>query len=129
MAVWIFFLSPAPTAQNSQELKIHIRNVAQDTSVDYSGFNPPNKFQLLSFYHLFFAVLTFYVFPIFAKIVYQKVVFEIRAINIKQTIQFFPMQCIIPESSANAVYSKSKFWDLLCQHQTLIIRLLRYVLP
>ena len=33
MAVWIFFLS---TAQNSQELKIHIRNVAQVTSVYYS---------------------------------------------------------------------------------------------
>ena len=28
-AVWIFF-SAAPTAQNSPELKIHIRNVAQD---------------------------------------------------------------------------------------------------
>ena len=35
MAVWIFF-SAAPTAQNSPELKIHIRNVAQDTSVYYS---------------------------------------------------------------------------------------------
>ena len=30
-------ISTAPTAQNSLELKIHIRNVAQDTSVDYSG--------------------------------------------------------------------------------------------
>ena len=36
MAVWIFFLSAAPTAQSSQELKIHIRNVAQDASVYYS---------------------------------------------------------------------------------------------
>ena len=35
MAVWIFF-SAAPTAQNSPELKMHIRNVAQDTSVYYS---------------------------------------------------------------------------------------------
>ena len=31
IAVWIFFA--APTAQNSPELKIHIRYVAQDTSV------------------------------------------------------------------------------------------------
>ena len=30
------FFSAAPTAQNSPELKIHIRNVAQDTSVYYS---------------------------------------------------------------------------------------------
>jgi restriction endonuclease S subunit len=30
------FFSGAPTAQNSPELKIHIRNVAQDTSVHYS---------------------------------------------------------------------------------------------
>ena len=36
MAVWIFSLSAAPTAHNSQELKIHIRNVAQDASVYYS---------------------------------------------------------------------------------------------
>ena len=35
MAVWIFF-SAALTAQNSPELKIHIRHVAQDTSVYYS---------------------------------------------------------------------------------------------
>ena len=35
MEVWTFF-SAAPTAQNSPELKIHIRNVAQDTSVYYS---------------------------------------------------------------------------------------------
>ena len=34
--VWIFFLSAAPTAQKSPELKIHIMNVAQDTSVYYS---------------------------------------------------------------------------------------------
>ena len=31
-----FFFSAAPTAQNSPELKIHIRNVAQDTSAYYS---------------------------------------------------------------------------------------------
>ena len=31
-----FFLSAALTAQNSPELKIHIRNVAQDTAVSYS---------------------------------------------------------------------------------------------
>ena len=38
MAVWIVqvFFSAAPTALNSQELKIHIRNVAQVTSVYYS---------------------------------------------------------------------------------------------
>ena len=35
MAVWIFF-STAPTVPNSSELKIHIINVAQDTSVYYS---------------------------------------------------------------------------------------------
>ena len=35
MAVWIFF-SAAQTAQNSPELKVNIRNVAQDTSVYYS---------------------------------------------------------------------------------------------
>ena len=32
-----FFFSAAPTAQNNPELKIHIRNVAQDTSVYYCG--------------------------------------------------------------------------------------------
>ena len=31
-----FFFSASPTAQNSPELKIHIRNVAQDTSLYYS---------------------------------------------------------------------------------------------
>ena len=31
-----FFFSAALTAQNSPELKIHVRNVAQDTSVYYS---------------------------------------------------------------------------------------------
>ena len=31
-----FFLSASLTAQNSPEFKIHIRNVAQDTSVYYS---------------------------------------------------------------------------------------------
>ena len=31
-----FFFSAALTAQNSPELKIHIRNVAQDISVYYS---------------------------------------------------------------------------------------------
>ena len=35
MEVWIFFYA-APTAQNSPELKVHNRNVAQDTSVYYS---------------------------------------------------------------------------------------------
>ena len=35
MAVWIFF-SATSTAQNSPELKIHISNVAQNTSVYYS---------------------------------------------------------------------------------------------
>jgi hypothetical protein len=35
MAVWTFF-SAAQIAKNSPELKIHIRNVAQDTSVYYS---------------------------------------------------------------------------------------------
>ena len=36
--LWKFglFFSAAPTAQNSPELKIHIRNVAQDTSLYYS---------------------------------------------------------------------------------------------
>ena len=32
MAIWIFFFSAAPTAQNSPELKIHSRNVAQDNA-------------------------------------------------------------------------------------------------
>ena len=53
-----------------------------------------------SFYHLFLLFSLFiseFVFPIFAKIVYQKVVFEIRAINIKQTIQFFPMHTSYPK--------------------------------
>jgi hypothetical protein len=36
MAVWIFFVSAAPTAQNSPELKNFIRNMDQDTAVDYS---------------------------------------------------------------------------------------------
>ena len=36
MAVWVFFFSAALTSQNSPELKIHIINVAQDTSVYYS---------------------------------------------------------------------------------------------
>jgi hypothetical protein len=36
MAVWIFF-SAALTAQNSPELKIHIINVAQDTSLLLCG--------------------------------------------------------------------------------------------
>ena len=30
-----FFFSASPSAQNSPDLKIHIRNVAQDTSVYY----------------------------------------------------------------------------------------------
>ena len=34
-AVWIFF-SAFPTDQKSPELKIHIRNVAQDNSIYYS---------------------------------------------------------------------------------------------
>jgi hypothetical protein len=33
-----FFFSAAPTAQNSLELKIHVRDVAQDTAVFYSVF-------------------------------------------------------------------------------------------
>ena len=35
---WFFFLFAAPIAQNRPKLKIHIRNLAQDTSVYYSGF-------------------------------------------------------------------------------------------
>ena len=33
MKVWIFFLSAALAAQNCPKLKIHTKNVAQDTSV------------------------------------------------------------------------------------------------
>jgi hypothetical protein len=45
MSFGFFFLSAAPTAQNSPELNIHIRNVAQDTFVDYIIF-VTNQLQL-----------------------------------------------------------------------------------
>ena len=37
---FVFFFTPAPIAQNSPELKTHIRNVVQDTSVYYSVAGP-----------------------------------------------------------------------------------------
>jgi hypothetical protein len=88
MAVWIFF-SAATTAQNTPEfiLEMWLKIPLSATLVLTHLINS-------SFYHLFLLFSLFmseFVFPIFAKIVYQKVVFEIRAINIKQTIQFLPM--------------------------------------
>ena len=55
LAVWIFF-SAAPTAQNSPELKIHKRNVAQ---IPLSTTLFLTHLINSSFYHLFFSVLTF----------------------------------------------------------------------
>ena len=84
-----FFFSAATTAQNTPEfiLEMWLKIPLSATLVLTHLINS-------SFYHLFLLFSLFmseFVFPIFAKIVYQKLVFEIRAINIRQTIQFFPM--------------------------------------
>ena len=49
----LFFLSAAPTAQNSPELKIHIKNVAQDTPAGPWYYSVIWIAKLLLFYKIF----------------------------------------------------------------------------